>query len=115
MSSFKLKFPICMRPGTLSGFRHLRGPPWNKGLGRKSHVGDPLRAQAGTFSLRDLHHSVDLHGRPAEETLTANRVPYKMGIAKYSAFAKSMMLGDEAGMLKTLFDRHTRKLLGVHA
>jgi len=25
------------------------------------------------------------------------------------------MLGDEAGMLKILFDRHTRKLLGVHA
>jgi len=26
-----------------------------------------------------------------------------------------MMLGDDAGMLKLLFDRQTRKLLGVHA
>ena len=25
------------------------------------------------------------------------------------------MRGDEPGMLKILFDRHTRKLLGVHA
>jgi NAD(P) transhydrogenase len=49
-----------------------------------------------------------------EETLTANRVPYEVGIAKYSELAKSMMLGDEAGMLKILFDRQTRKLLGVH-
>src|SRR6266481_9525692 len=50
-----------------------------------------------------------------EETLTSNRVPYEVGIAKYSELAKSMMLGDEAGMLKILFDRETRKLLGVHA
>ena len=38
-----------------------------------------------------------------------------MGIAKYAELAKSMMLGDENGMLKLLFDRNTRKLLGVHA
>jgi NAD(P) transhydrogenase len=50
-----------------------------------------------------------------EETLTSNRVPYEVGIAKYSELAKSMMLGDEAGMLKLLFDPQTRKLLGVHA
>jgi NAD(P) transhydrogenase len=52
---------------------------------------------------------------PTEETLTANRIPYEVGIAKYSEMAKSMMLGDEAGMLKLLFDPDTRKLLAVHA
>lgn len=31
------------------------------------------------------------------------------------SLAKSMMLGDEVGMVKLLFDRDTRKLLGVHA
>lgn len=50
-----------------------------------------------------------------EETLTSNKVPYEVGIAKYSELAKSMMLGDEAGMLKLLFDPETHKLLGVHA
>jgi NAD(P) transhydrogenase len=50
-----------------------------------------------------------------EETLTANKVPYEVGIAKYSELAKSMMLGDEAGMLKLLFHPETYKLLGVHA
>jgi NAD(P) transhydrogenase len=50
-----------------------------------------------------------------EETLTANKVPYEVGIAKYPELAKSMMLGDETGMLKLLFDPETRKLLGVHA
>jgi NAD(P) transhydrogenase len=49
-----------------------------------------------------------------EEELTAAKVPYEVGIAKYAELAKSMMLGDETGMLKLLFDRNTHKLLGVH-
>jgi NAD(P) transhydrogenase len=52
---------------------------------------------------------------PTEETLTSNRVPYEVGIARYSELAKSMILGDDAGLLKLLFHRCTRKLLGVHA
>ncbi|HUO34058.1 MAG TPA: Si-specific NAD(P)(+) transhydrogenase [Candidatus Acidoferrum sp.] len=50
-----------------------------------------------------------------EEQLTARKIPYEVGIAKYAELAKSMMLGDESGMLKLLFDRNTKKLLGVHA
>ena len=50
-----------------------------------------------------------------EERLTAERVPYEVGVAKYAELAKSMMLGDENGMLKLLFDRNTLKVLGVHA
>src|SRR5579862_6416303 len=50
-----------------------------------------------------------------EEKLTAAKVPYEVGISKYAELAKSMMLGDETGMLKLLFNRETRKLLGVHA
>ncbi len=50
-----------------------------------------------------------------EEELTKDKVPYEVGIAKYSELAKSMMLGDENGMLKLLFNRNSRKLLGVHA
>lgn len=49
-----------------------------------------------------------------EEKLTAAKIPYEVGISKYVELAKSMMLGDETGMLKLLFDRNTRKLLGVH-
>ncbi len=49
-----------------------------------------------------------------EEQLTAGKVPYEVGVAKYAELAKSMMLGDESGMLKLLFDRNTHKLLGVH-
>jgi NAD(P) transhydrogenase len=49
-----------------------------------------------------------------EEKLTAAKVPYEVGVSKYAELAKSMMLGDETGMLKLLFNRNTRQLLGVH-
>jgi NAD(P) transhydrogenase len=49
-----------------------------------------------------------------EESLTASKIPYEVGIAKYAELAKSMMLGDGTGLLKLLFERNTHKLLGVH-
>ena len=49
-----------------------------------------------------------------EEQLTGARIPYEVGISKFNELAKSMMFGDETGMLKLLFDRNTLKLLGVH-
>jgi NAD(P) transhydrogenase len=50
-----------------------------------------------------------------EEQLTASKVPYEVGTARYAELAKSMMLGDDTGMLKLLFDRNTHQLLGAHA
>jgi NAD(P) transhydrogenase len=42
-------------------------------------------------------------------------VPYEAGIARYTEIAKSQIIGDDSGMLKLLFHRDTRQLLGVHA
>src|SRR4029077_20819708 len=56
---------------------------------------------------------ISMVGATAEQ-LTADKVPYEGGSAKYAEMAKSMMLGDESGMLKLLFDRNTKRLLGVH-
>jgi NAD(P) transhydrogenase len=50
-----------------------------------------------------------------EEELTQERVPYEVGIARYSEIARGQITGDQTGLLKLLFHRETRKLLGVHA
>ena len=49
-----------------------------------------------------------------EEELTTDRVPYEVGVARYSEIARGQIAGDHTGMLKLLFHRDTRKLLGVH-
>ena len=50
-----------------------------------------------------------------EQQLTADRVPYEVGVAKYEELAKGQILGDDTGMLKLLFDPASLRVLGVHA
>lgn len=49
-----------------------------------------------------------------EHQLTAEKVPYEVGIARYREIARGYIVGDQTGMLKLLFHRETRKLLGIH-
>ncbi|HEX5470790.1 MAG TPA: Si-specific NAD(P)(+) transhydrogenase [Lacipirellulaceae bacterium] len=49
-----------------------------------------------------------------EQQLTDQRVPYEVGMARFSEIARGQIAGDHSGMLKLLFHRDTRKLLGVH-
>ncbi len=47
-----------------------------------------------------------------EEELTQANVPYEMGKASYREIARGQIIGDSIGMLKILFHRETRELLG---
>jgi len=49
-----------------------------------------------------------------EEQLTKDCVPYEIGVARYAESARGQIRGDEAGLLKLIFHRETRKLLGTH-
>lgn len=49
-----------------------------------------------------------------EQQLTADRVPYEVGVARYEDLARGQMLGDDTGFLKVLFDPGSLRVLGVH-
>jgi NAD(P) transhydrogenase len=49
-----------------------------------------------------------------EETLTDHSVPYEIGKAVYREVPRGHIIGDLNGILKLLFHRETRELLGVH-
>ncbi len=49
-----------------------------------------------------------------EEQLTREGVPYEVGRAQYREIARGQILGDRTGLLKLIFHRETRRLLGVH-
>lgn len=49
-----------------------------------------------------------------EDSLTKQQIPYETGIARYKEIARGHLIGDELGMLKILFHRETKQLLGVH-
>ncbi len=113
---FQTEVPHVYAAGDVIGFPALASTSMEQGRLAASHMFGiafermPDLFPYGIYTIPEI----SMVGQ-TEETLTSNRVPYEVGIAKYSELAKSMMLGDEAGMLKLLFDPQTRKLLGVHA
>jgi NAD(P) transhydrogenase len=52
---------------------------------------------------------------PTEQDLTRDHVPYETGLARYREIARGQILGDDSGLLKMIFHREDRRLLGVHA
>ena len=49
-----------------------------------------------------------------EEELTAEGVPYEIGKAHYKEIARGQIIGDSSGLLKLIFHRDLRDLMGVH-
>jgi NAD(P) transhydrogenase len=115
-SKFQTAVPHIYAAGDVIGFPALASTSMEQGRLASCHMfGIPAQNMSvlfpyGIYTIPEI----SMVGEN-EESLTAKKIPYEVGIAKYAELAKSMMLGDESGMLKLLFDRNTRKLLGVHA
>jgi NAD(P) transhydrogenase len=56
---------------------------------------------------------ISMVGR-TEQQLTAEKICYEVGVARFDELAKGQMIGEESGLLKLLFDPDTTQLLGVH-
>ena len=52
---------------------------------------------------------------PPELVLSAARIPFESGLARFREFARGQILGDDTGLVKLVFDPGTLKLLGAHA
>lgn len=51
---------------------------------------------------------------PSEEELIAQKIPYVAGKSELRHNARGQIIGDTDGLVKLLFHRETKKLLGVH-
>jgi len=113
--SFQTPVDHIYAAGDIIGFPALASTSMEQGRLATSHMfGIPIENYPESFPYGIYTiPEISMVGA-TEEKLTAAKVPYEIGIARYSELAKSMMLGDEDGMLKLIFDRNTLKLLGVH-
>jgi NAD(P) transhydrogenase len=111
---FQTEVPHIYAVGDVVGFPALASASMEQGrqavchmLGQAFH---PCRHMPyGLFTIPEI----SMVGKNEEE-LTAERVPYEVGVARYSEIARGQINGDRTGLLKLLFHRETRKLLGVH-
>ncbi|MCB0343800.1 MAG: Si-specific NAD(P)(+) transhydrogenase [Bdellovibrionales bacterium] len=83
------------------------------------------RASCHAFGLRDSSPDMPLPfgiftvpeigmvGK-TEQQLSAEHVPYEVGVARFSEIEKGKIIGDDTGFLKIIFHRNTLEILGVH-
>jgi NAD(P) transhydrogenase len=113
---YRTTVPHIAAAGDVIGFPSLASSSAEQGRLASNHLFRAPRRPApaellpyGIYTVPEI----SMVGR-TEQQLTADRVPYEIGIAKYEELAKGQILGDDTGMLKLLFDPDSLRILGVH-
>jgi len=102
--------------GDVIGFPSLASSSFEQGRLAAAHAfgvdARPMREllPIGIYTIPEISFA----GR-TEEDLTADNVPYEIGISRYRELARGQILGDQVGVLKLLVSPDDRTLLGVHA
>jgi NAD(P) transhydrogenase len=113
---FQTSIPHIYAAGDVIGFPALASTSMQQGRHAACHAfGHPDHTDTdllpyGIYAIPEI----SMVGRNEEE-LNKAEIPYGVGIAHYREIARGQLIGDNTGMLKLLFHRHTRALLGVHA
>jgi NAD(P) transhydrogenase len=113
---FQTAIPHIYAVGDVIGFPSLASTSMQQGRHAACHAfGHPDHTDTdllpyGIYAIPEI----STVGRNEEELAKAG-VSYAVGIAHYREIARGQLTGDDTGMLKLLFHRHTRALLGVHA
>ncbi|MEY4704001.1 MAG: putative soluble pyridine nucleotide transhydrogenase [Nitrospirota bacterium] len=113
---FQTSVPHIYAAGDVIGFPALASTSMQQGrhaachaFGHPKHTGTDLLPY-GIYAIPEI----SMVGRNEEELAKAG-IPYAVGTAHYREIARGQLIGDDTGMLKLLFHRQTRALLGVHA
>ena len=115
-ASFRTAVPHIFAAGDVIGYPSLAATSSEQGrLAACAAFGVEAGRMAPHFPIGIYAvPEISMVGAP-EHDLTRRRVPYETGVARYREIARGQILGDDSGLLKLLFHRETRRLLGVHA
>lgn len=115
-AQFRTEIPHIFAAGDIIGYPSLASTSASQGRQVACHAFgievDPLpeHLPVGIYAVPEI----SMVG-PPEHTLTEQRIPYETGLARYREIARGQILGDDSGLVKLLFHRDDRRLLGVHA
>ncbi|HEY3952588.1 MAG TPA: Si-specific NAD(P)(+) transhydrogenase [Streptosporangiaceae bacterium] len=112
---YRTDVPHIYAVGDVIGFPALAATSMEQGrlaahhaCGEPVHTADQLQP-IGIYSVPEI----SFIGR-TEDQLTADCVPFEVGVSRYRELARGQIIGDSYGVLKLLVCPDDRKLLGVH-
>jgi NAD(P) transhydrogenase len=112
---FQTAQPHIYAAGDVVGFPSLASVSMEQGRLAACHAfGEPADSVPSLFPYGIYSIPEISFAGQTEEQLTSSAVPYEIGVAHYREIARGQILGDITGMLKLIFHRETRRLLGVH-
>ncbi len=112
---YQTQVPHIYAAGDIIGFPSLASTSMEQGRIASCHAfgvetkSAPALFPYGIYTIPEMSYV----GRNEEE-LTEQNVPYEVGKASYREIARGQIIGDSIGMLKLIFHRETRELLGTH-
>ncbi|MFN0069914.1 MAG: Si-specific NAD(P)(+) transhydrogenase [Chloroflexota bacterium] len=112
---YKTEVPHIFGVGDVIGFPSLASTSMEQGRIAACHafnvecVSVPGLFPYGIYTIPEI----SMVGR-TEEELTGANVPYEVGRASYREIARGQIIGDRTGLLKIIFNLHTRQILGIH-
>jgi NAD(P) transhydrogenase len=115
-ADFRTRVPHIFAAGDVIGYPSLAATSSEQGRLAACHAfGIAAPAMAAHFPIGIYAiPEISMVGA-TERELTEKRVPYETGVARYREIVRGQILGDDSGLLKLLFHREDRRLLGVHA
>ncbi len=108
--------PDLYAVGDVVGYPALASASYDQGRLAAAHISDP---QCGLALVADIPTGIfttpeiSSLGRNERE-LTEQQVPYEVGHSLFRSLARAQITGHTVGMLKLLFHRDTKELLGIH-
>ncbi len=115
--NYQTRIPHIYAVGDVIGFPSLASTSREQGRRAVCHAfeteavtyGMPFILPFGIYTIPEI----SMIGR-TEQELTEQGVPYETGTTSFQEVARGQISGDIYGMLKILFHRDTKALLGVH-
>lgn len=114
--NFQTAVPHIYAVGDVIGYPSLASAAYVQGRFAASHlVGEPCERAMVQDIPTGIYTSPEISsvGRTERELTEAN-VPYEVGQALFRSLARAQITGQTVGMLKLLFHRETKEILGVH-
>ncbi len=113
--TFQTSVPHIYAAGDIVGFPSLASTSMEQGrIAARHAVGAPASEPPqyfpyGIYAVPEIS-TCGL----TEEEVIARKIPYETGVAHFRETSRGHIMGLETGLLKMIFSRKTRRLLGVH-
>jgi NAD(P) transhydrogenase len=114
--NFQTAVPHIYAVGDVIGYPSLASAAYVQGRFAASHLaGEPCERGMVQGIPTGIYTSPEISSvGKTERELTEANVPYEVGHALFRSLARAQITGQTVGMLKLLFHRETREILGVH-